>query len=84
MSSPFGKIDTVYEPMVVDPSDMIAIGDSFSTPGFLQPSRVERVHNGGANIAFCDGHVEFGKHHTWTNVTAMVRWNRDHQPHLKE
>jgi prepilin-type processing-associated H-X9-DG protein/prepilin-type N-terminal cleavage/methylation domain-containing protein len=41
-------------------------------------------HQGRANIGFCDGHVEsltlkflFED----TNDAALIRWNRDHQPH---
>lgn len=86
ISSVLGSIQVTYETMVVDPSDMIALGDCLSTPGFLEPSRVDPVHNAGANVAFCDGHVEYGKQRSWVEPTAkvMLRWNRDHQPHLKE
>ena len=44
-------------------------------------------HQGRANVVFCDGHVEsptlqflFDE----TNDAALVRWNRDHQPHREE
>jgi prepilin-type processing-associated H-X9-DG protein len=44
------------------------------------------LHNQGANVVFCDGHVEYGKQKAWIEPTpkAMIRWNRDHQPHLKK
>jgi prepilin-type processing-associated H-X9-DG protein len=42
-----------------------------------------RRHNGGANIVFCDGHVEYGKYRKWVEQRddVMRRYNRDHQPH---
>ncbi len=46
----------------------------------LGPSR---RHRGGANILFCDSHVEYGKYPKWVahRDDVMSRWNRDHQPH---
>ncbi|HEX4119058.1 MAG TPA: H-X9-DG-CTERM domain-containing protein [Verrucomicrobiae bacterium] len=41
-------------------------------------------HQGKANMVFCDGHVESPTLHFLfedTNDAALVRWNRDHQPH---
>jgi len=41
-------------------------------------------HEGKANVVFCDGHVEAPTLRSLfddTNDTALVRWNRDHQPH---
>ena len=41
-------------------------------------------HQGKANVVFCDGHVESPKLQFLfeeTNDAALVRWNRDHQPH---
>ena len=45
----------------------------------LSPPR----HNLGANVAFCDAHVEFGKLAAWSKRTdtARRRWNIDNQPH---
>ena len=42
-----------------------------------------RRHNGGANVLFCDGHVEYGKYRQWVEHRddVMRRWNRDHKPH---
>ena len=79
---------------VVAPADMIAMADSFPQPGpnltniyafllsiytYPTPER----HNGGANVAFVDGHVITEK-----NVKLMEdteknrrRWNFDHEPH---
>lgn len=43
-------------------------------------------HKHGANVAFADGHVEYGKQNSWNELTAKAlrRWNRDFEPHLKE
>ena len=82
------------ESEVVSPSEMIAIGDSF-TGGvhFMRPPDLayfERVgfassrHKGRANVVLCDGHVEsptLKSVFTDTNDAALIRWNRDHQPH---
>lgn len=84
----------VRDSEVLNPSDMMAIGDSFT--GGVCFSRgmwgeaVEQYgfassrHQGKANVAFCDGHVESPKLKFVfedTNDEALVRWNRDHQPH---
>ena len=75
----------IRESEVIQPSDMIAIGESssggiFFTRRALRPPR----HQGKVNVTFCDGHVEsptgFSLHQD-TNDAALVRWNRDHQPH---
>jgi prepilin-type processing-associated H-X9-DG protein len=51
--------------------------------GTFVPWGPSRRHNGGANILFCDGHVEYGKYRKWVEHRGevMSRWNRDHQPH---
>lgn len=41
-------------------------------------------HQGKANVVFCDGHVESPTLKFLfedTNDSALVRWNRDHEPH---
>jgi prepilin-type N-terminal cleavage/methylation domain-containing protein/prepilin-type processing-associated H-X9-DG protein len=40
-------------------------------------------HVGGANVVFCDAHVEYAKTNVWTARTdaARSRWNSDDQPH---
>jgi prepilin-type processing-associated H-X9-DG protein/prepilin-type N-terminal cleavage/methylation domain-containing protein len=69
-------------------AEMIAFGDD-SPPSLLideispiAPLVGDR-HGGGANVAFCDGHVEYAKQAAWTNAvdTARERWNIDHKPH---
>jgi prepilin-type N-terminal cleavage/methylation domain-containing protein/prepilin-type processing-associated H-X9-DG protein len=41
-----------------------------------------RRHSGAYNLAFADGHVEFGKPKRFFNLTdeGLRRWNRDNQP----
>jgi prepilin-type processing-associated H-X9-DG protein len=46
--------------------------------------RANARHQGKANVVFCDGHVESPTLQFLfedTSDTALVRWNRDHQPH---
>jgi prepilin-type processing-associated H-X9-DG protein/prepilin-type N-terminal cleavage/methylation domain-containing protein len=47
----------------------------------LDPAR----HNNGANIVFCDAHVEYGKLAAWLQRSdrARRRWNKDNQPHVE-
>jgi prepilin-type processing-associated H-X9-DG protein len=83
----------VQESEVTVPADMMAIGDSilgstrFDRYDMLTPTRIGRAmarHQGRINVLFCDGHVEtptLKYVFEDTNDTALVRWNRDHQPH---
>ena len=83
----------VEESEVAVPADMMAIGDSivggirFDRYDMLTPTRTGRAmarHQGRVNVLFCDGHVESPTlEHVFeeTNDAALVRWNRDHQPH---
>jgi len=80
---------------VIAPCDMIAIGDypeiyfangqDGDITGALdeQDDYVANRHGGGANIVFCDAHVEYGKQTNWMKAVAIVRkrWNNDNQPH---
>lgn len=81
---------------VVNPADMIAIGDSNGDGGqdglisFVRPFATSPVpfapgdlHKKGANVVFCDGHVEWQKQVKWVELTeaAARRWNNDNQPH---
>ena len=85
----------IAESEVLVPSDMIAIGDSFTgfsifiTPtsglaGFAEAGNVFSRHSGRGNVVFCDGHVESPKlKYLFEDTTdeALSRWNRDHQAH---
>lgn len=83
----------VSEVEVAAPSDMMAIADSFHG-GFVfehihlpllgRLGNAAARHQGNVNVVFCDGHVESPKMRVVfedTNEVALVRWNRDHQPH---
>jgi prepilin-type N-terminal cleavage/methylation domain-containing protein/prepilin-type processing-associated H-X9-DG protein len=82
----------VSEGAVKVPSDMIMIGDYPAkknqdgdiTPKMDDPDDwPDKRHNGGANVVFCDGHVEYAKQQKWLEPTdiARRRWNNDHEPH---
>jgi prepilin-type processing-associated H-X9-DG protein/prepilin-type N-terminal cleavage/methylation domain-containing protein len=78
---------------VVSPTEMMAIGESFSggltlfraSLNDLEISGFASIrHQGKANAVFCDGHVESPSLQflfSDSSDTALVRWNRDHQPH---
>ena len=84
----------VLDSKVVVPADMIAMADSFPQPGpnltniyayllsiysYPTPDR----HNGGANVAFVDGHVITEKNTKLMEDSEANRrrWNIDHEPH---
>ena len=78
------------ESKVKQPDDMIAITCSnLPDQRSVGPSRnlIEywpaNSHSGGANVLFCDGHVEHGTQASWIEMTdrARRRWNNDHEPH---
>jgi prepilin-type N-terminal cleavage/methylation domain-containing protein/prepilin-type processing-associated H-X9-DG protein len=85
----------VPESKVRAPSDMIAVGDNYSKDvsdpnihvadlGLIWPMVWPGLlHNGGANLVFCDGHVEFARQRLWLAPTddARRRWNNDNEPH---
>ena len=82
----------IPESQVVVPSEMMAIGDCVD--GSVELTRRLAAardsgnfltrHQGKANVVFCDGHVESPTLKLLfedTSDAALVRWNRDHQPH---
>jgi prepilin-type processing-associated H-X9-DG protein len=91
------SFSTMFEPVkeseVLSPSDMIVIGDSFLGGVFFMRENLQTLdrngrassrHQGRANVAFCDGHVESPTlQFLFANNSdaALSRWNRDHQPH---
>ena len=61
--------------------------DIWSTPG--DPTSLWNAlaarHSRGANVVFCDAHIEYAKTNRWTAMTdsALRRWNHDHMAHLQ-
>jgi prepilin-type processing-associated H-X9-DG protein/prepilin-type N-terminal cleavage/methylation domain-containing protein len=83
----------ITEPEVAVPSQMMAFADCFDgsveftrrkLPDAAQYGNILTRHQGKANVAFCDGHVESPKLTFLfedTGDPALARWNRDHLPH---
>jgi prepilin-type processing-associated H-X9-DG protein len=79
----------VRESDVRVPSDMMAIGDGpfslFPLPATFTGyyGGMRDAHDAGANVVFCDGHVEYGKIVDWMKADDLhrQRWNNDNQPH---
>lgn len=83
----------ITESEVVVPSEMMAIGDCWNASVELTRRKsIEAAtygniltrHQGRANVAFCDGHVESPLVPFLLDDLsdpALTRWNRDHQPH---
>jgi len=81
----------VKDSEVVNPADMMAIGDVFEQRPDLTRDTAYGIarlayqrHQGMGNVVFCDGHVESLKLQFLfkdTSDAALVRWNRDHLPH---
>lgn len=82
----------IGESEVVNPSEMMAIGDSLRGGVFFMRSDLKDVgmagfasrHQGKVNVVFCDGHVESPTLNSVfedTSDAALALWNRDHQPH---
>jgi prepilin-type processing-associated H-X9-DG protein len=91
----WSKFVAVRESEVVAPSDMIAIGDDVvggiefmrEDMNYLTERGAVQRHTGKLNVVFCDGHVEAPTLNSLfvdTNDAALVRWNRDHQPHREK
>jgi len=82
----------VAEGLVVAPSDMVAVADHdpYSSDddqdGDLHPDLLYDVtltgkrHSRGANVVFCDAHVEYARTNQWKADVARQRWNNDHKP----
>ncbi|HEV2392167.1 MAG TPA: DUF1559 domain-containing protein [Verrucomicrobiae bacterium] len=93
--SPVGQenppFPVVPERQVFVPADMIAVADydplltdddndADLNADFLFMGLMGR-HNRGANVLFCDGHVEYGKTNVWKSLENGQKWNYDHQRH---
>jgi len=90
------------ESAIASPSAMIAFGDLIWRPfsvalGAAAAPRHVRIragppqfyfegHRTGANVAFCDGHVEFGTKRRFDTSKDSVRqlWNSDHEAHPRD
>jgi prepilin-type N-terminal cleavage/methylation domain-containing protein/prepilin-type processing-associated H-X9-DG protein len=83
----------IGEGQVLAPSDMVAIADydpttdddgdgDFSPDELYDLTLTGERHSRGANVVFCDAHVEFARTNQWraNTVTAQQRWNIDHKP----
>ena len=85
-------VPAVRDTAVIAPADMIAMADSFPQPGYtniyafllsLSSAPSPERHNGGANVAFADGHAISvpNKKLVEDSETNRRRWNVDHEPH---
>ncbi|HVY70849.1 MAG TPA: type II secretion system protein [Verrucomicrobiae bacterium] len=95
LAGDFGAVQNLGLPesQVAVPADMIAVGDigAWGTIWYhdrpLTPAQSWffslPVHDRGANLAFCDSHVEFlaARKLEERSDTIRRRWNNDHQPH---
>lgn len=90
------KFIPITESEVAVPSDMMAMGDSFKAGVEFDRDNLTHLqtygnaftrHQGKANVAFCDGHVESPSLKFLfedTSDDALSRWNRDHQSHREK
>jgi prepilin-type processing-associated H-X9-DG protein len=81
------------ESEVLQPSDMMAIGDGFGSSILFDRENLNHVemignassrHTGKGNVLFCDSHVELPPLKLLfddTTEEALRRWNRDHEQH---
>ena len=86
-------LDARRETQVVNPAEMMAIGDSFTGLMGMERKSVEtwehygnarERHQGKGVVLLCDGNVESPTLQFLfedTSDEALSRWNRDHQPH---
>jgi prepilin-type N-terminal cleavage/methylation domain-containing protein/prepilin-type processing-associated H-X9-DG protein len=92
IGQPLGPRNYVKPGDVRNPGDLIAIGDGSywlvpnhpsGTLDDYHASSLFLPHNRGANVVFCDEHVEHAKGVKWIEKsdTARKRWNNDNQPH---
>jgi prepilin-type N-terminal cleavage/methylation domain-containing protein/prepilin-type processing-associated H-X9-DG protein len=64
------------------PADLLWISSPYTFPGYGAPG-VGNWHSGGANLLFCDDHVEFAPQSVRMAANDGERqlWNNDNQPH---
>ena len=79
---------TMFNRSDLDSVGDLGIGNTIYHNWNLNPvGRAMARHQGRVNVLFCDGHVESpGLAFVFedTRDVALVRWNRDHQPHRHE
>jgi prepilin-type processing-associated H-X9-DG protein/prepilin-type N-terminal cleavage/methylation domain-containing protein len=77
----------VSESEVAVAGEMMAVLDYDLDCLMHRDRNISRRHQGRVNAVFCDGHVESPKatfvFEDWSDA-ALVRWNRDHQPHQEQ
>jgi prepilin-type processing-associated H-X9-DG protein/prepilin-type N-terminal cleavage/methylation domain-containing protein len=86
-----GDADAYVKPLLAAHSDVnslffIAFPFSIQVPtgqATVGGDIIGSWHNKGANMLFCDCHVEYAKQSEWVSMsnTDRCRWNNDHQPH---
>ncbi len=71
---------------VAIPSNIGSGEGQLSIRGPSTPQFAFDRHQTGANVAFCDGHVEFGTRHRFDTQREEVRrrWNTDNEPHPED
>jgi prepilin-type N-terminal cleavage/methylation domain-containing protein/prepilin-type processing-associated H-X9-DG protein len=72
--------------VMLDPNQRLSIQDGDIVGGGHPDDPHDSVagrHNQGANVVFCDAHVEYAKTNQWTAATepARKRWNNDNLSH---
>ncbi len=69
---------------IPDPADVLYFMFPYVLPLIGKPG-VGNWHSGGANMLFCDGHVQWAKQSFWIAPTDESRqlWNSDHEPHAE-
>jgi prepilin-type N-terminal cleavage/methylation domain-containing protein/prepilin-type processing-associated H-X9-DG protein len=74
---PFGTASAT-----LTPADPLYVAFPFVFPAWGY-SGVGLSHSSGANMLFCDGHVQFARQSAWMAETAESKrlWNSDNQPH---
>jgi len=73
----YGERDQIY-------SGLDMLWRNYEPGGFFDTATANSRHQGNANVAFCDGHVESPTLKSlFEDQTdeALARWNRDGQPH---
>jgi prepilin-type processing-associated H-X9-DG protein len=82
----FGDSPTFERPPLVPANLTPADPLYLAYPYILQPEGyygVNNSHANGANMIFCDGHVEYAKQAWWLAATDASKclWNNDNQSH---